>query len=179
MADGGRTRPRRQAGACPCCPDGALCWTIAPWTQMKLLYQPCPWCFSVVLRLHCLSLGCMNPVGVLGQPWTEARGCDWWRGEGAAVEGLSGRNDLSECRRSGAVHRDRCYGDQEDSWGEKEKRDFLNSWGTLHVNGGTRSRRHPSAPRPCTRGRKGKQPVPRGVGGVGEASPGYWPGRNP
>lgn len=95
------------------------------------------------------------------------------------MEGLEGRNDLFEFRRSGAVHRDRCYGDQEDSWGEKEKRDFLNSWGTLHVNGGTRSRRRPSALRSCMRGRKGKRPVPRGERGVAAASPDCWPGRNP
>lgn len=95
------------------------------------------------------------------------------------VEGLSGKNDLFEFHRSGAVHRDRCYGDQEDSWGEKEKRDFLNSWGTLHVNEGTRSRRRPSVLPPYTRGRKGKRPVLKGVGGVGEVSPDCWPGRNP
>lgn len=94
------------------------------------------------------------------------------------VEGLSGRNDLFEFRRSGAVHRDRCYGDQEDSWGEKEKQDFLNSWGTLHVNEGTRSR-SPSALPSCTKGRRGRRPVPWGEGDVGEANPDCWPGKNP
>lgn len=42
---------------------------------------------------------------------------------------------LSEFRRSGAVHRDCCYGDPGDSWGEKEKQDFLNSRGTLSEGG--------------------------------------------
>ncbi len=42
---------------------------------------------------------------------------------------------LFEFLRSGAVHRDRCYGDPGDSWGEKEKQDFLNSWGTLSEGG--------------------------------------------
>lgn len=101
------------------------------------------------------------------------------RAEGAEVEGLSGRSDLFEFRRSGAVHRDRCYGVQEDSWGEKEKQDFLNSRGTLHVNEGTRSRRRLNVLRACTMGRKGRLPVPRGEGGEREVTPDCWPGRNP
>ena len=45
---------------------------------------------------------------------------------------------LFEFHRIGAVHRGRCYGDPEDSWGEKEKRDFLNSWGILSEGDGDR-----------------------------------------
>lgn len=47
---------------------------------------------------------------------------------------------LFELHRSGAVHRDRCYGDPGDSWGENERQDFLNSWGTLSEGGGERER---------------------------------------
>lgn len=35
-------------------------------------------------------------MGGLGQSWTMAEGCDWWRAEVAGEEGLSGRSDLVE-----------------------------------------------------------------------------------
>lgn len=45
-----------------------------------------------------------------------------------------------ELHRSGVVHRDCCCGGPEDSLGEKEKRGFLNSWGTLSER--TRSKKN-------------------------------------
>ncbi len=74
-------------GASPCCSNAPLFLTLKP------LSHPHPWCSSHLPR-HCLSLDCKSQVGGPGWSWTAEEGCEWWRAEGAAEEGLSGRSDL-------------------------------------------------------------------------------------
>lgn len=165
---------------CLCFLDAVPCCLIAPSfsTRPTLLSQRHPWC-SCHLLPHCLSLDCRSQVGGLGRFWTRGGGCDLWRAEAAEEEGHAGRSDLFEFRRSGAVHRDHCCGDPRGSWGEKEKQEFLNSRGTLHVNVGTRLGKLSNGDQPCRRGRRGRQQALRGEQGGRAGTPDCWPGRNP